>query len=313
MVSSKFKFFAIIALVMLFSCKDDDSSSIEPLRDYAVQYAVDIAKIENFLKEYYITVQNAPGSVTDQDVTFTKIAAGGTQTAIWDMPNLTFRTVKLHGIEYKLYYLKLRDGVGNSPTNVDAVLTSYSGKRIYTTAENVDNLIDFETVKYPQSMMNLSSLIKGWSEVFPQFKAGVFSENSDGSVNYNDFGAGVIFIPSGLGYYGSSRTNLPAYSPLIFSVKLYAVQYVDHDGDRILSHLEDLDFDKYMYTFDSGVLNPDDTDNDGIPNFLDSDDDGDGILTKNELNLDSSGNPILPHPDCDGDGIPDYLDADPCP
>jgi hypothetical protein len=58
MVSSKFKFFAIIALVMLFSCKDDDSSSIEPLRDYAVQYAVDIAKIENFLKEYYITVQN---------------------------------------------------------------------------------------------------------------------------------------------------------------------------------------------------------------------------------------------------------------
>jgi hypothetical protein len=68
-----------------------------------------------------------------------------------------------------------------------------------------------------------------------------------------------------------------------------------------------------MYTFDSGVLNPDDTDNDGIPNFLDSDDDGDGILTKNELNLDSSGNPILPHPDCDGDGIPDYLDADPCP
>jgi hypothetical protein len=33
----------------------------------------------------------------------------------------------------------------------------------------------------------------------------------------------------------------------------------------------------------TGVLNPDDTDGDGIPNFLDVDDDGDGYGTKTKL------------------------------
>lgn len=312
MFNSKFKVFAAVTLVTLFSCKNDDNS-IEPLRDYSVQYAVDLDKIENFLKTHYITVVDNPGNVDDQDVTFTKIPEGGGQTSIWNMPNLTHRVVTLHNIDYKLYYLKLREGVGNSPTNVDGVLAAYDGVRIYRNADNEDVLVNFETVKYPQSMLTLNSVIKGWSEAFPQFKAGTYSENSDGSISYNDFGSGIVFIPSGLGYYGSTRPNIPAYSPLIFSIKLYEVKYLDHDGDRILSYLEDRNMDKYMYTFDAGVFNLDDTDGDGIPDFLDPDDDGDGILTKNELNLNANGVPILPHPDCDGDGIPDYLDPDPCP
>ncbi|PHR69382.1 MAG: hypothetical protein COA67_10435 [Lutibacter sp.] len=47
-----------------------------------------------------------------------------------------------------------------------------------------------------------------------------------------------------------------------------------------------------------------DTDGDGTFNYLDNDDDGDGILTINELDID--GNPI----DTDNDGIDDYLDTD---
>ncbi len=47
-----------------------------------------------------------------------------------------------------------------------------------------------------------------------------------------------------------------------------------------------------------------DTDNDGVPNYLDNDDDGDGVLTKNEL--DDEGVPL----DTDNDGIDDYLDTD---
>jgi hypothetical protein len=47
-----------------------------------------------------------------------------------------------------------------------------------------------------------------------------------------------------------------------------------------------------------------DTDSDGFPNYYDSDDDGDGILTKDEL--DASGVPL----DTDGDNILDYLDTD---
>lgn len=48
-----------------------------------------------------------------------------------------------------------------------------------------------------------------------------------------------------------------------------------------------------------------DTDGDGIPNYYDSDDDGDNIPTAAELGTDPS-NPI----DSDNDSIPDYLDDD---
>ncbi|HZD53664.1 MAG TPA: Calx-beta domain-containing protein, partial [Woeseiaceae bacterium] len=54
-----------------------------------------------------------------------------------------------------------------------------------------------------------------------------------------------------------------------------------------------------------------DTDDDGTPDYLDDDDDGDGRPTAEEdENLDGDGNPATNPTDADDDGIPDYLDAD---
>ncbi|AUC80835.1 Calx-beta domain-containing protein [Lacinutrix sp. Bg11-31] len=62
-----------------------------------------------------------------------------------------------------------------------------------------------------------------------------------------------------------------------------------------------------------------DTDGDGIPNWLDTDDDNDGVDTINEDygdvdvsdgDVDSTGNDDPTDNDTDGDGIPDYLDDD---
>ena len=74
----------------------------------------------------------------------------------------------------------------------------------------------------------------------------------------------------------------------MFEVNLLATNTADHDRDGVSTILEDLDGD--------GNLFNDDTDEDGLPNYLDTDDDGDGILTKDELG------------DSNDDGIPDYLD-----
>ncbi|MGQ7944624.1 gliding motility-associated C-terminal domain-containing protein [Flavobacterium sp. WC2509] len=66
----------------------------------------------------------------------------------------------------------------------------------------------------------------------------------------------------------------------------------DSDGDGLFDSAE-------------GVTN--DTDNDGIPNYLDPDDDDDGIPTKDE-NADPNGNGIPDDAiDSDKNGIPDYL------
>lgn len=70
----------------------------------------------------------------------------------------------------------------------------------------------------------------------------------------------------------------------------------DHDGDGVLSVNE-------------GMAEERDTDGDGIPDYLDIDDDGDNILTRVEREVEAE-NTANNYPDSDGDGTPDYLDAD---
>lgn len=76
----------------------------------------------------------------------------------------------------------------------------------------------------------------------------------------------------------------------------------EDDNDTVLAALEDIN--------GNGDLNDDDTDGDGIPNYLDSDDDGDNILTRDEKPDPNKDNSLNDAQDSDADGIPDYLDSD---
>jgi hypothetical protein len=306
---NKFKYYFIlmIGVVSLFSCSKNDTPTIEPLRDYAVQYASDNTDIEEYLKTNYITVVSHPGFIDDQDISIVKIPVGGTQKSIWDQTTyeLKSRNVSLHDITYKLYYLVLRTGTGIAPCNVDNVLSSYKGEyleRLTTAGVTALTATPFEEVKYPQQFFSLFSVIPGWSEIFPQFKTGTYISKSDGTVSYNDFGAGVMFIPSGLAYYAAGKGTIPAYAPLVFGFKLYEIQRTDQDGDGVMSFQEDINGDGYMRVLATGVANPDDTDGDGIPNFADVDDDGDGYGTKIEIKNPATGlsYPFADIPSCDG-------------
>lgn len=76
----------------------------------------------------------------------------------------------------------------------------------------------------------------------------------------------------------------------------------EDDNDGIPAELEDIN--------GNGDLNDDDTDGDGLANYLDFDDDGDNIPTKEEK-PDLNGDGIfIDARDTDSDGTPDYLDAD---
>lgn len=231
---------------------------------------------------------------------------------------LKSKEVNLNNVKYIIYYLVLREGVGESPCNVDGVMTSYRGDYLSRDATtNVVSATKFEEVIYPQTMMSLYGVITGWSEIFPLFKTGTSDINANGTVTHKDFGAGVMFLPSGLAYYNSGSGSIPAYSPLVFSFKLYELQRLDQDNDGIPSYQEDFNTivgdgkkDGYVRTLATGVVNPDDTDGDGIPDFLDVDDDGDNYTTKLEIKNPATG---LPYPFADiptcASGKKNYLDA----
>lgn len=81
------------------------------------------------------------------------------------------------------------------------------------------------------------------------------------------------------------------------------------DNDGIPADFEDENTDED----DNPATNPTDTDNDGIPDYLDVDDDGDNVLTSVELaddNEDGDDDPLTNPRDTDNDGRPNYLDID---
>jgi FKBP-type peptidyl-prolyl cis-trans isomerase FkpA len=312
----KFYFILLIATITIVSCSKDKDEPVTPPKPFAEQYPIDIAAIEDYLKTNYISeIVNHPGFPDDQDVTIKKITDAATQPSLWSyldsptLPRLTSRNVSVHDITYKVYTLLIREGIkggdkatgGEYPCNVDAVFAGYKGTLLDGTV--------FDSSNNGQVQYNLDGIdhdggtgvIRGWAEAFPQFKTGWLSSNNDGTINYSDFGVGMMFLPSGLGYYSVAQTTVPAYSPLVFSIKLYELKRFDHDLDGIPSFQEDLDGDRYMYTFATGVANPDDTDGDGIPNFGDFDDDGDNYATRGEVK-DKDGNYYLFEniPDCSG-------------
>lgn len=312
---NKFKFYFILLItsITIFSCsKNEDSATVEPPRDYQTQYDADIKIIEDYLKTNYITVTNAPGQTSDQDVIINKLDANHT-VSIWDQTvyPLKKRIVALHGIKYTLYYLELRQGKkdavtglgGVSPCNVDGVLTSYRGTYLSestatATTPSTITATQFEEAVLPNDFFSLLTTITGWGETFPQFKTGSYVSNPNGTITYNDFGSGVMFLPSGLGYYASGNGSIPAYAPLVFSFKLYEIQRLDQDNDGIPSYQEDLNGDGYMRFLLSTDENPyaDDTDKDGVPDFYDVDDDGDNYTTKLEIKNPATG---LPYPFAD--------------
>jgi FKBP-type peptidyl-prolyl cis-trans isomerase FkpA len=296
---NKFKYYFILLLagISLVSCNksDDDDTVVVPLNDYTVQYKADNDSIVKYLNTNYITVTNSPGTPEDQDVTITKITNPATQPSIMSylnsatFPKLLTRDVYNDDITYKVYYLVLRQGTGEvAPMNTDRIYATYKGNllngTVFDSSYNVPGIWDLD------GLGARGVFVDGWKEIFPKFNIGTSTTAANGVQTYDNFGAGVMFLPSGLAYYASATATIPAYSPLVFSFKLYDLTRTDHDQDGVYDFQEDINKDGYLYDFSDTVKYPsppvnlvDDTDGDGVADFLDIDDDGDGYSTRFEL------------------------------
>lgn len=287
----------LTASLIVVSCnKDDDSTAVVPPRAYDEVYAEDIVKIEEYLRTHTLQVTRNGNDVTD--VAFDTLTTSG--VSIMDQTDfpIQYKIVRKHDIDYKLYYLKLdtkqdTDADGKKPSGADQVLTTYVGR----TLKN-----DIFDSNDRGASFDLTSVIAGWQLIIPEFRSGDNTINNDGTLNFSNYGSGVMFVPSGLAYFNSSTSGISMYSSLIFTFNLHQVFYLDHDNDGIPSRFE------FGYDEDGNVI---DTDGDGKPDYNDYDDDNDGYLTKEEIKIDG----VIPDFDnilsCNGTttGIKKHLDA----
>jgi FKBP-type peptidyl-prolyl cis-trans isomerase FkpA len=300
---NKFKYYFILLLagIAIVSCNksDDDDVVTVPLRDYKEQYKADNDSIVNYLKTNYIESVTA-----DFDVKISKIPVGGTQISIWDQKEYPLQTRKVYSndVTYEVYFLTLRQGTGSAPMNTDRIVASYTGNFLNGKVfdSSYGNAETFNLFAYSPE----GTVIEGWSEIFPQFRTGTSTTSTGtGVITYDNYGAGVMFIPSGLAYYASGKGTIPAYTSIVFSFKLFDLQRMDNEytissstggvvilGDGVPDYLEDVNGDGYLYDFRNTTKYPnppkkliDDTDKDGIADFVDFDDDGDGFSTRFEL------------------------------
>lgn len=307
------------AVVVFASCNDDDDGpqvEVVPPRLLSEVALEDDAEIVEFLKTHFYNeeeFQNAQEGF-DYKIKFDTIAgANSTKPSIYDSPNLITETISVVSSElgrndgevvnHKLYTLVVRQGIApGKPTIGDFSILRYEGSllsgKLFDASSN-------QPVRF-----NLSTVVRGFGNGMENFQTGEGPiENPNGTVSYEGYGIGAIFIPSGLGYFDQRvNTSIPAYAPLVFKVDAFDYEPdSDFDGDGIPSILEDLN--------NNGNLNDDNTDDAlepasvFLPNYNDPDDDGDGIPTRDEIDLDAEGN-FLGFRDTDGDGIPDHLDND---
>jgi hypothetical protein len=166
-----------------------------------------------------------------------------------------------------MYYLVLRPGTGVSPCNVDGVLASYAGTYLQNTKVLMQLLLttSFEELNIHNNYWFIVRYQVG--ERFSQFTGDTPIANADGTVTYNNFGQVLcLFLRTRILFCCRFR-GIPTYVPLILNLNCMQYHRLDQDNDGIPSYLEDQNGDGYFGRFSSGVVNPDDTDGDGIPNF----------------------------------------------
>ena len=291
----------LLSVLCFTSCKkDDETFEVIPPRDRTEQQLADKDSLLNYLSTHYYksSTFETPGNYTYEDIVITKLVfENGVFEDLPDPDNNTLLidaietfTTEFSDVEYEYHILRLNQGGGDTPNSSDTVNINYFGSSF--------DGEDFDSTSNPTSL-DLTSLIQAWRVALPNFGTSTgLEENEDGTFSYDNYGLGVMFVPSGLAYFNSPPLGISQYENLIFKFELYTAETNDHDADLVLSYLEDVN--------GNGNVFDDDTDGDTFPNFFDTDDDGDGVLTRYE-DIDNDGDPT--NDDTDEDGIPNYLDS----
>jgi len=323
-MNSRIYILSLLIIVLAFaSCnKDDDETTVNPPRDRGEQQVIDNDSLVGYLETHYYNSSFFVGNLnprmdniiiselpTDSEGNYLSLPDPSNNTLLIDA--VETKTTVHAETDYKYYILRINQGGGaDVPNFCDNIRAIYRG--------NTQDDEVFDSTVNPV-VFDLSSLVSGWSRVFPEFNtAENFVLNDDGTVEFSNAGVGVMFLPSGLGYYSSGTSGIGPYSNLIFRFEFYQTEVNDHDNDNVPSYLEDLNNDV-------SLLN-DDSDEDQFPDYVDVDDDGDGVLTKYEdlepdtdLLVDRDGDGDTTNDigdgdptndDTDGDGVPNYLDED---
>ena len=321
------KFLLAAFVLFIVSCGDDDNNGVEsaPLRLLAEVAPENDIEIKEFLETHFYNYEEFknPPVGFDYKIKIDTISGDNVgkiplsdqvSTGTANVSSSEFAlSEEENNIEHTYYYLEVREGTGVQPSVADSVYVRYKGLLLDNSpfdngSEVIPVWFDLAVLQAPQSRLGGKSF-RGFSLGCSNLKSGgAFVENPDGTFSVEGYGIGMFILPSGLANFNNVGT-IPQYGPVIFTIDLFAVNPTDHDRDGIPSILEDVDGDGYLYNDNTDEESERNAGGGLTVNFVDRDDDDDGVLTRTEIS-DANGDIITPYPDSNNDGTPDYLDPD---
>jgi hypothetical protein len=278
-IKNLLKLFTIVIVLLVACSPDDPEINVIPDRDRTEQQVTDNALLQEYLNSHYYN-SNELSLITNasvDDIVISELTEGAQVPPLHTLlaTAVELKSILFENTNYDYYILKINQGGGaNRPAFTDKVRVTYEGS-----LTDDGSVFDNSPIPVSLDLVGLNEFqgtIPGWRYAFTHFNdASSFNINQNGDIIYDDFGLGVMFLPSGLSYFSRAQDGIPAYSNLIFKFSLLQTEQNDHDSDGIPSAIED--FNNNSNPFD------DDTDGDSSPNYTDTDDDGDGVATINEL------------------------------
>ncbi|MCM4169536.1 hypothetical protein KCTC52924_00312 [Arenibacter antarcticus] len=315
MILKRVLLFAFV-FVTIWSCKKDDGPSVVvvPPKNLEEVIPLDDTSIKDFLETHFYNYEEfeSPAEGFNFKIKIDTLAGDNAdKTSL--MSQVTAKTISVPAnrfgsegegmVDHTYYYLVAREGVGKAITVADSAFVRYEGMLL--------NGKRFDASGNSPVWFDLAGIqgggARGFAEGTSHLKTGGAPIiNADGTFSVEEYGVGLVIFPSGLGYYNSSVPNIPAYSPLVFTIDLFAMSQIDHDNDGIPSFMEDLNGNGYLYDDNTDIEKEIKDKVQFTANFMDPDDDGDGKPTREEILIDADGN--ISFPDTNGNGTPDYLD-----
>lgn len=227
----KIRFAVLSMLIVLAACSKDDNKTEKP-RDRAQEAIEAQNEIEEYLNNYTYNYEDFDNPSEDFDfkIQFEKIEESG-KTPLMDL--VDYKVVEdpvKAGLEYKLYYLKVKKGDGEALADAEVAFITYDIWRMRT-----DELIDGTSDSQPKPFVMDAPSNPGLKEVLREFNAGTdFEINDDGTVTYTGYGIGAAFIPSGLAFFNQPPlgSTIGYYNQLIYTFHTKAMKAKESDEDE---------------------------------------------------------------------------------
>ena len=189
-----------LSIFVFYGC-DKDSDDITEIREYSEQIIIDNDLIVTYLKTHTYNYNQLNVRSDLKIILDTLDSSNSSKLSLYDMIDVkTVDVTDSNGniVPHNLYYLIVREGENRSPVITDSVYVAYKG-----------SLLDgnyFDQRSFPV-WLDLANALPGFREGVSELKSGSYIQNLDGSISYQNYGVGLFFMPSGLGYFNSQTSS----------------------------------------------------------------------------------------------------------